>query len=275
MRIVAKFEGDVADRHLLPAYEGAQSIEGIARTITLVSHYAVTGEVRKRYPFDATARPYIRPPQAGSFEALFALFTDPNTRMVSTLGGTLAVSVAGALIVELMKLVAKRAVGQEHVSENAHIQHVERQRAGELEALIDAVEPSLKKAHTVINHGAGNIVIVSGDHNIVQFDPGTKEYISSKVHDQRRRQLAVSVGMLNANTRNGRVFNADLGRTVPISVSREAEPRTLPNLAWSLQRYSARNMRQLNSLVNIVFETESSTDGIDKRYIVFDAFPVE
>jgi hypothetical protein len=275
MRVVARFEGDVADDHLLPAYEGAQSIEGIARTLTLVSHYAVTGEVRKRYPFDITARPYIKPPQEGSFEAIFALFTDHNTFMVNTLAGTLTVGVTGGLIVELLKLVSRRAVGQEHHSENVHVQAIERERAGELEALIEAVEPSLKKAHTVVNYGAGNIIIVSGANNVVRFDTITKDYINTTVKNEQRRQLAVSVGMLNANTRNGRIYNAELGRTVPITVSRAAEPRTLSNLAQSLQRYSARNLRQLNSQVNIIFETDTSIDGIDKRYIIYDAFPVE
>ncbi len=81
--------------------------------------------------------------------------------------------------------------------------------------------------------------------------------------------------MLNANTRNGRVYNYELGRTVPIYVNTDANPRTLSNLAASLQRYSSRSIQRVRSEVMIVFTTERSLDGADKRYFVQDAYFVE
>lgn len=275
MEIIAKFDGGDAESHLLPAFEGSQSIEGIARTITLVAHYMVTGEVRKRYPFDNTARLYLAPPRAGSFESLFSLLTDPNTRLVTTASGVLAIGVASNMIVELLKLVAKRAVGQDHTPNMQEVTRLVAQRPGEIEALGEAVEPSLKKAHTVISNGAGQVVIISGSNNIIRLDERTKSYILTTERDHDVRQLLVSVGMLNANTRNGRVYNHELKRTVPFHVINDANPRTLPNLAQSLQRYSSRYTQSIRSEIVIVFTTERSIDGVEKKYIVQDAFFIE
>ncbi len=48
--IVLKFTGDIADQHQIPAYEGGQAIEGIARSLVLVGHYLAEGHIRKRVP---------------------------------------------------------------------------------------------------------------------------------------------------------------------------------------------------------------------------------
>jgi hypothetical protein len=275
MRIIAKFEGEIADEHRIPAYEGAQSLEGIARTITLVSHFAVTGEVRQRYPFSEVGRPYLETTQQGSFDGVFSVFIDPNTPLVTTAFGTLAVGVVAGITVELLKLITRRVIGGDHLPEESHVTDLLENRSGDIEALADAAEPSIKKAHTVINYGAGNITLINGSNNIVKFNPISKSYVSQTIRDHGRRELLVSVGMLNVNSRYGRVYNRELGRTVPIIVHRDANPRTLPKLAESLQRYSSRSRAALPSDVVIIFETERSVDGVDKRYIVFDAYDIE
>ena len=272
MEIVAQFEGDVAERHLLPAFEGSQSIEGLARTISLVAHYVATAEVRKRYPFDEHARVYISPARAGSFDTLFHLWTDSTSSLLTTPIGVVGLGIVSILTVELLKVLTHRAIGRDHTPQRDDISRLIADKSGDIEALGEAVEPSLKKSHTVINNGAGRVAVISGSNNIVIFNPATKNYIFSSDMDNTTRQLLVSVGMLNVNTRNGRVYNHELGRTVPIYVVKDANPRTLPNLARSLQRYSARSLQHVQSEIVIVFTTERSLEGVDKKYFVQDAF---
>ena len=76
--------------------------------------------------------------------------------------------------------------------------------------------------------------------------------------------------MLNVNTRNGRVFDGELGRTVSIYVPADAESRTLTNLAASLQRYSSRFLTG-DSDVLITATRVTASDGTIKKYIVSDA----
>jgi hypothetical protein len=271
VEIIARFGGDVADRHLLPTFEGSQSIEGLARAITVITHYATTGDVRRRYPFSDQASVYLEPMRSGSFDTLFSLLTDPNSVLLTPLG-QVGVNVGSILIYELLKTLTNRAIGREHTPHNEDISRLVQAKSGDIEALGEAVEPALKKAHTVINNGAGNITLITGHNNIVNLDRRTKDYINSKELDDRIRQLLVSVGMLNVNTRNGRVYNFQLHRTVPIYVVKDADSRTLPNLAHSLQLYSSNMYRHGGSEINIEFTTERSLEGEDKRYLVRDAF---
>lgn len=270
MDVLTRFEGELAEEHVLPAYEGAQSIEGIARTLTLVSSYVATGEVRKRFPFDETISVRLKHTRPGSFESVFGLITDPNSVLATTAVGGLAVTVAGALVYDFTKLLVRRLTGVPDGDVPEEVEKAASERPGELEALGEAVEPAVLKAHSVINNGAGNIVIVGGERNVINLNARTKSYMKTSILDDHPFEKRVSVGMLNANTRYGRVFDAELGRTVPISVPRDATPRTLGNLAESLQRYSSRTIRG-DSDVTITATKLTALDGTVKKYIVTDA----
>ncbi|WP_462118541.1 DUF7946 domain-containing protein [Methylorubrum extorquens] len=238
MELIAKFDGAIAERNVLPAFEGAQSLEGIARSITLVSHFIVTSQVRKKYPFDRNVLIVMEPPRKGSFEAIFSFVTDKDTVLTTTALGSLGVSLFGDVLKDTLTLIVKRLVGKDHTPKTDQLGRMLAADAGNIEALGEAVEPALKKAHIVINNGAGNITIISGSNNVVTFDGNSKRYLNTTVIVEQPSHKLVSCGMLNANTRNGRIFDQELGRTVPIRVPKGANPRTLGALAESLQRYS-------------------------------------
>lgn len=272
MDIRAKFTGEMADSHMLPALEASQSIEGIARVLTVVSHYMVTGEVRKRHPFESTAKIIIRPLENGSVEALFGLLMQPDTFSTTTTVGAIGTGIASAYFKDLLSFLTNRMVGKKHEPKTDELKQLLASRSGEVDALADAIEPSIKRAHSSISNGAGQIVIISGSNNVVNFDAKTKHYINNTKLAEELETKIVSCGSLNANTRYGRVFDAEHGRTIPISVSRQAEPRTLGALADSLTRYSKRKMSTEGSEVSISYRVEYDADGVVKRYIIYDAW---
>jgi hypothetical protein len=146
VEIIARFRGEVAERHLLPAFEGSQSIEGLSRAIALIAHYSTTGEVRKRYPFNEHARLYLEPPRPGSFDALFSLMTDPSSVLLTTPIGAFGVAIAASLTIELLKLLTHRAVGGDYTPDERDVANLVRSRSGDIEALGEAIEPALKKS---------------------------------------------------------------------------------------------------------------------------------
>lgn len=274
MELVAKFEGSVAERHILPAFEGSQSLEGLSRALLLTTHYVVTGNIRKKYPFHDGVKIYIKPPRAGSFETVYSILSEKDTFLTTTFYGTLGVGVFGAFLKDTIELVFKRLIGGDHKPDTEQLKNLLATRGGDLEALGDAVEPALKKAHSVINHGAGNIVIISGSNNVVNFDANSKRYLNTTVNDGQMRQKNVSCGMLNVNTRNGRVYDNEFGRTIPIKIPRDAAAGTLAILAGSLQKYSSRAFSESNSEIGIIYTMDTDQDGVVKRYIVYNAFEI-
>jgi hypothetical protein len=99
--VLAKFDGDEATRHRLPAYEAANSLVGISRSFVIVNHFLVTGEVRKRTPYVDDIAVYYEPPRKGSLEALFNFVVE--NPIESTIAGTIALNVVSNYVFELLK----------------------------------------------------------------------------------------------------------------------------------------------------------------------------
>lgn len=104
----------------------------------------------------------------------------------------------------------------------------------------------------------------------MRLTEATKEYLKSEDIDDRSRTQDVSVGALNVNSRNGRVYFHDLGRTVPFYVSREADNRTIPTLSRFLTQYAERT----GATVNIQFRRIKYPDGRLKKIIIYDCFAI-
>jgi hypothetical protein len=264
MRFVASFSGEEADKGRVPAYEATLSLQGIARSFVLISNYLSTGKIRKRAPYSDAVIFYLEPPRQGCWEAVFdAIISHP----ASMIGGSLGIAITANLLTDGIRTVVSRCLGKEKAIEDPKLQELERRRPGDLDALVDAVEPSMLLAHTIINQGASNIFIVRGDNNIVTLDAESNEYVRASIKSPDDEFLDVSVGSLNVNTGNGRVYVHSIGKTVPFSIAREPDPGTYSNLSESLSRYA----RGRPCDVQIRFRRVIARDGRTKRFIIIGA----
>jgi hypothetical protein len=269
--LIIKFTGDTAETHQIPAYEGGQAIEGIARGLVLVGHYLAEGEIRKRLPFSDNVQVLLRPPRAGSFDAVFGFAVD-STAVSSTLswmGAAAASGVVGSLAYDLIKQTFKTVVGQKYTPETPALQKIDAQKGGEIDALADAVEPAIRQAHNIIGHGAEHIHIYNGPVTISNFDSQTKRYINTTIKSALPEIKLVSTAMYSANTKNGRVFDLELKKTVPISILPEAADRTPAVISTSLNRYASGHN---DNRVFIKYYADKDPEGRIKRYRVIDAW---
>lgn len=154
MLLSIKFEGNLAEEHRIPAYAGIQSLQGHTRAVLIVSNYLVEGRVRRRRFDEVPINFNLVAQQPGSFDSLFELSWG-----FAAIGGTLAIGVAGNLITDLLKVIYRRVCGIPEGETAAAYQELQREKPGDIEALIDAVEPSVRLGHNVINHGVININI--------------------------------------------------------------------------------------------------------------------
>jgi hypothetical protein len=260
MSLILKYEGDDADDHRLDVQLGGESLAGIGHALTLISHYAATGKVRQRAPYSEETRFYFTATQKGSIEWLIqTCINNPEAIMVG-------LGVNG--ITELVKYVFSRAVGKAPKINHNVVKALDEHRSGDLEALIEAVEPSLKRGHRVIGTSAQQITIVNGNNNqvLVGFDPGSKAYLEDDIDGGQSTQ-DVSISSLNVNSRYGRAYFGDLKRTVPFRVDRDASARTMTQLSKALDNYAKKTGRT----VNITFTRIEATDERLKRIVIHDA----
>lgn len=268
---VLKFTGDVADQHQIPAYEGSQTLEGVGRSILLIGHYLAEGHIRKRVPFSKGVQVLLRPPRPGSFEAIFGFSVDPQmvTGAFEWLGGAAGTGVVGALAYDLIKKTISTVIGASHTPTTQALQDLDAKRGGDIDALADAIEPSIRQAHNIIGNGARNVHIYQGPVTITNFNSRTKDYVNTTIKSEKPEVKLVSASMYSANTKNGRVFDLELNKTVPISIISESNPRTPSVISSSLDSYVAR---RTDNKIYIKYYADKDSEGRVKRYRITDAW---
>lgn len=257
MALEITFTGQEARRHRIEANEGLESLAGLAHAATLVAHFMATGVVRQRQPYDDGLRFFFEETKPGSLTAVLAL------------GGALALGAGGNAVYDLLKVVWKKATGTGTDGDVAIGDQV--YRSGDIEALTEAVSPSLLRGHAWIGHAEQQISIKSGRQILVDFNPRTKSYLKNEVTEEGESIQDVSVAALNVNSKHGRVYFLDIGRTVPFKVDRNASARTIPNLSRYLTQYADRT----GATVSIRFKKIFYIDGRLKRIIISDCYGIE
>jgi hypothetical protein len=258
MRI--KFDGEEADNHRLEAYEGIKSIEGLIRVARIATHYSATNEVRFRAPYTNLLEAQISSIINGSFEMLF----DYASRITDSVTSGAAKSRAEALF----NYLVRRGTGQLPNTEDTDFIEIggEKMASGDVAAMGEAAESGLKAAHRWINKETKKISLIDG-HSKIVLDKKTKIFVEEEIIGPEMTQ-DVSVAAINVNSRNGRVYLFNEGRTVPFQVHRDANPRTISNLSRYVLKYADKKPET----VNIEFQPIYHINEKLKRLIIFDCF---
>jgi hypothetical protein len=258
--LIISFQGLDADRGQIEAFAGMESAAGLARALTLIGHYAATGVVRHRFPFSRDVQFFLEATETGSF----------NFR-IKIIAGTVAVGLATNGIYDLIKLVTSKAIGQEPIALSEKVDGLNRSKSGDIDALVEAIEPALKKAHYGIGETAKKIVIEESSSRklVITFDDHSKNYLMENVSGDDAEQ-DVSISALNVNDRTGRAYFLDLKRTIPFRVSKDADPKTMSVLSAALDRYANKSPAP----IRISFSRVEALDGRLKRLVVFRALNV-
>jgi hypothetical protein len=266
---LVKFEGEMAEGHRLPAYEASKSFYGISRSLLIAMNYLDEGRVRRREFTSRGFRIDLVAQRAGSFDTFYEIITNPA---LMTLGATLGLGVAGNLLTDFLKTVFRRSVGQ---AGDASIERLETEgklNPGDLSALEDAIEPAMREAHTAINRGAGQIIIISGHHNVVSLDRSTKEYVWTSHVDQTIKTKLFSIASYNANQRSGRAFDFDLGKTIPFEIANDADRETFSVVLSSISSYALRRLGDdIRSAIAIKYTSTVSAEGKIKKLLILEA----
>lgn len=268
IRYRLQYVGDDADRHILPAHSGSQSLEGISWSVSVLANYLATGRLKKRGALDTRIQVFIAPAQQGSFvDDLLIFVTEPNNMFLTSIVGAHAVSTVGQVLNSFIVSAVRQVCGLPSVDDQQQRSWLDRFPSGDMEAALDAIEPSMKRAHSVIGEGATQLIIQRDAAPLVSLDRRTKAYVNANIEGEEIVQRIVSVGALNVNTGNGRAYLPDIGKTVPFNVVREPDTGTYQALSYSLDRYA----RGLPDHVQIRCREIFANDDRIKRLVVYGA----
>lgn len=266
--IRAKFQTAHPSLHSIPAYEGSQSVEGIARSLVVVSHYLATGEVRFRKPYQSGIQIEMEVPRKGSFEAIYSILYQPEALVF---GGSIVGGITANIIYDFLKLILKKGVGEDSDINTDEVLEQDSERGGDIEALIDAITPSLSRGHSTIGKNVPGVFIIQGDNNIVNLNNKTKNYIDSEIKNNEIEIQDVSVASYNVNSKYGRAFFHDLKRTIPFILDKDADIGSGGVITSSLNKYAMG----IPSDITIVFRRIIAMDGTTKRITVLEAKEID
>jgi hypothetical protein len=141
---------------------------------------------------------------------------------------------------------------------------------GDLDALVDAIEPAARQAHTSIGRGARDITIIVGNNNTVtKLNKNTADYLSS-AYPQNEKLIEGSIGSFNANQKSGSIFDYELGKLVRFYVDKNSDYITIRSITESLDKYAKQEWSRIRARVIPIVVA----DGRTKRYQLVYARPM-
>ena len=259
-----KLTGGLADGHEFEGYDGYTALAGAAWTLSLVTNYVGTGQIRHRGDFPGRHAVHALPMKSGSLLADFSVLLQGQPASVFGIGFAAG---ASGLLYGLVNRVILRNLGQDPTPLNNETAALLERKDGDVEALVAITEPSLRQAHEVIGNSASGIEWIGGFNTMAHLNAGTKAYMKASIPDHEVIQRDVMVTGFYGNSGHGSVFDFSLGHNVPFSMKRDDLRRYGPYFSWGLDQYTNDTGRRLS----IKFTRIISMDGTAKRYIIVSA----
>ena len=142
---IERIRSDSGERpNFFPAQGIGYAVQGFSRSLVLVSHFAATGKIRKKPPYDDAVMPFVGPSTSGSLDIIFLLEIVRNT--VDDYG----IEVTKQFVVDLLSFSVNSLIGKSQKPNSDGVKKIVANRSGDAEALQDAIESSIKFAHSPI-----------------------------------------------------------------------------------------------------------------------------
>jgi hypothetical protein len=260
-----RLTGDTSDHHQFQGYDGYKSLAGFAWTLSLVANYVQTGAIRHRGDFPGRQAVRATTLTEGSIIADFAVWIEQNP--VKFGGGVIVAQATSSLLIDIVKRTILRNIGDTAPPKDETLKKLIDQKSGDLDALASVAESSIRQSHDVIGSGANKIDIVGGFNIIGSYDHHTKDYVKSNIYDEEIRNKDFSVGAFDVNSGHGSVFDSDLGRTIPISMSKDVLGQVNSVFTWGIDQYANKT----GNKVSMKYTRVLAMDGRPKKYHVLDA----
>lgn len=268
--LVVSLQGSMADESQVPAFTSLESAHGLSQALMMIIHFAQSGEIRRRNFKDLDVDVRLSGTREGSFEFLFE-YSQYAPFLIQAYGEAL-----GNGSWQLIKTVFNRAIGLRGENEIEDAERDGRINAGDLGALIQAVEPSIRKAHSVVNHGASNVnIFINGDKNAISLDATSKEYMYESVFNDETRSQRFFVTSYDGRNRTGRLFDLEAEQAFTFDLLPEANRESLEVIVAAASAYALRQKGQFDRSMEVVcaFTSVDAPDGRQKRLKVFSAAP--
>ena len=216
------FEGSEPEDHDLNFYDGAASLFGFAKTLQLTTHYLKNGKVAFQAPSAKGVRLVMFPSKPGSYiQPIEIILNDRVIALPNSIArqGAATRRVNRAEVIDFTNFMIQRTVGRLSAApQTTLVQEYSDTVAPDLDALSEAIDGPLKEAHRAIaTRTIREISLRRRSENFLILNTASYEYLEfTKISPSVSTKYG-SVAAYNVNSRRGRFYEQELGRTVPFT----------------------------------------------------------
>lgn len=259
MELVVKntYKGGAYDDGLSEIYDGAKSLNGFSRAISIVTHAFLNEEVIQRSTAMKGAVIYRKASKKGSFVELFVVVIE----------NPVVQGITAAAFYDMLKFSFDCVLGKEYEPETSRVRKIVDRKEPIIPQLMESLEEPLKEMHRpIITNPSVTIDVERSRSALVRMDSSTKDYLYNDVVSDFHENVVGNVTKFNMLTGYGRMFIDSLGKTFSFKIDDFITSADRFLMTWSLdEAYRVQGGGKLSMTVKYV----ESGDGIVKRVIVY------
>lgn len=276
--IKLKFEGNLAENHVLDFYDAAKAMVGFQRSLALTTHLVLNGEIITQAPALRDAEIIVTTPSPGSWEVIATVIG------AAWVAGTASRdSPLGHLLYSVYDYIVCNTLGF-HVNYDESLYQTYKAGLSErgitaerLDSLMEKTESSIADMHRpmIASKSATQARLMLIDHSGLKqigpdMTPLSYDYISRTTRLDDIVQHVGLVSSYNVNTYKGRIFLKDEQRPIPFELDDEARVPRNVNLIASSLRANARRTSDASGMITVHGQRLESSTGRLKAIIVQD-----
>ena len=270
-----RFTGEEADQGLIDFYDAARALAGFQRSLALVTHLVLNGEVITHAPSLAGAQILFPAVEEGSWKS----------KAVIVFGGAFALgsvgkdSPVGHVVTSVYDYVVSETMGfhpdYDKTLQQQHAEYLAAHKISreKIDSVIEKTENSVADMHRpVVASGtasAGHITEGSLPKNRIGPDltEFTYEYVKTTVRDPSLSETVGYVSSFNNNTFKGRIFSIEEGRPIPFELMPETRDRRSVGIITRSQHAAGQKQYDSAAIILTGHKLVSTTGRLKRLHI--------
>ncbi len=271
IEITLKYEGGLADRHSLDFYDAAHALVGFERSLALVTHFVINGEIITQAPALKGAQIFTEAPADGSWKVIARISAG-----LIAMGSIGKDSPVGYAVTSMFDYVLHESMGFHVDYDKTFQQQLTEQKAknvvtpAKLKSLIEKCERSIADIHRpMVASKTATVATMYGQAAekcpVEKLGPDmttvTYEYLMDEHFSDEIEELTAKVSSYNINTFKGRMFIVEEGRTVSFELTDKAKTPRQTRLVTRSLALNEANKKDDASLITIACYRVESKNG--------------
>ena len=261
IEITLTFEGGLADEHQLDFYDAAHALVGFERSLALVTHFVLNGEIITQAPALKGARILTEAPADGSWKVIARIAS-----LALVAGSVGKDSPVGYAVTSMFDAVLNGSMGFHVDYDKTFQQQLSEQRnkgvvtQAKVQSLIEKCESSIADIHRpMVGSRTAKVACISGKPTTNEREtklgpdmtPLTYEYLMDERNSDSIEELTGKVSSYNINTFKGRAFILQEGRTVSFELTDKAKTPKQTNRVTRSLRLNNADKKDQRALIEV------------------------